>query len=421
MDKKKTKPQLRLEERTIQLQMKHFLYYELIAGKDISQMPCKLDNYWVIIDDIPVPYMQCIQCKEFKPIYPVYFSIGHMARWGIFENWLYHYEPGYETFRNTVSTPCNVCLSKLAYNKARTNKSKFWSLRAKMFKNISGENLKEKFDAQEYGPVSGVPIMYMIEQTGHLLAPGAHDLQRIHIQNNTKYNPNEHCIETCVLDYSFLNVQQGTRIPDLIQTTIEGYKNTCQYYSMSTEQRDEFHNNLKHFYIEWYNRTPIENGITITRKESELGYGREMKKKHFKRIIIIKANNHNQIDKKANRPVEMTIRKKELSLWYLDIFLKGGCVCDVCKVPMTAAKNLWTDVHFDRIDNSRPHLAEGNLRTVCALHQVPGKSGRHYTHNMHLHVLCIQKHFELDEKLRKLFVEMHVSDECPFCDIQVLK
>ena len=77
---------LNLLERDQYLLCKYLTYYELVANRDLNMMPYKSsrrkrcditigENYWDIIDGLPVLFMQCVICREYKPRLCKYYTI----------------------------------------------------------------------------------------------------------------------------------------------------------------------------------------------------------------------------------------------------------------------------------------------------------------------------------------------------------
>ena len=118
------------------------------------------------------------------------------------------------------------------------------------------------------------------------------------------------------------------------------------------------------------------------------------------------------LDKKVNRLNENVDKKQFL----FDTLIDGKCICDICKVPLTLKENKWTDVSFDRLDNSKGHFVPGNLRIVCTLHQIT--NNRYITHDMFMHMLYIQQHFKIDDDVAQKILQIHKHHNCPFCEIE---
>lgn len=376
---------LSMQERDEIILSKYVMYYELIANKQLDLMPYKRlrggrrkisieDNYWSIIDGIPILFMQCCICRVFKPQLCAYYLINSHGL--DFWAWLEKYEVGLELFHNNKQNSCIECKAKTRYHNIRNNVPAFWSncLRGK---NISIKGIKDKFDSQTIGPISGISTQYMIQASGHNLMVSIHDIGMHHKQTGEKYSHHNHILEDCVLDFSLLNVPQRTHITDLRLSTIESYQACCIYYNTQSY---------------------IPQNITFD--------------KSLKGILQTKAGNYIYLDKKVNRQNDEIKDKK---LYLFNILVQGQCICDTCKVPLTFKENKWTDLSFDRIDNSKGHFVQYNLRTVCMLHQIP--NGRYLTHNMFLHMLYIQQHFKIDEYIKAKIQKIHTFHDCPFCDI----
>ena len=66
---------LTIDERDQILLCKYLTYYELVANKNLSLMPyknakkkrCEIeikDNFWKLVDGLPILFMQCVICKN---------------------------------------------------------------------------------------------------------------------------------------------------------------------------------------------------------------------------------------------------------------------------------------------------------------------------------------------------------------------
>lgn len=384
-----------IDERDQILLCKYLTYYELVANKNLSLMPyknakkkrCEIeikDNFWKLVDGLPILFMQCVICKEFKPKLSHYYCANYhdMDFWKWFS-----YDIGTEMFKNAIHSACNTCCSKQNYIKTRTNSKHFW--KNSTLKNINSKMLKTLYDSQTIGPISGISMMYIKEITGHILRASIHDIVLKHKVTGEKYSQNNHNIEDCVIDLSILNVSQRTHIVNLMDTMLESYK-ACHTYYINPEL----------FLTK-------QNDIIL-----KLQTNFNEPKNSIKTILRQKGSNYMFLDKKVNRFNENVDKKQFL----FDTLMNGKCICSICKVPLTIKENKWTDVSFDRLDNSKGHFVTGNLRIVCMLHQIT--NNRYITHDMFMHMLYIQQHFPIDDDVAKKIETIHNRENCPFCEIQ---
>lgn len=385
------------EERDQILLCKYLMYYELIANKNLSLMPYKParkkrcgdidENYWVLINGLPIIFMQCIKCREFKPRLCTYYQTNFHSL--DFWTW-YSYDIGHEMFKNDIHNSCLMCTANIKFINTRTIPIHFWNNSGSLY--ITGKMLKDLYDSQTIGPISGISTKYIKEIVGHILRASVHDIVMSYKITGEKYSQKNHRIEDCVIDLSIINVSQRTHIIDLAKTVLESYKACHTYYMNSKKILDERKNTM---YRLWSAiNEPLKNNI-------------------FRKMLNQKSRTYIQLDKKVDRINDNNLNP----VWFLfDTLIQGKCICAVCKVPLTFRENKWTDVSFDRLDNCKGHFVTGNLRIVCMLHQIP--NNRYITHDMFLHMLFIQQRFEIDEKISKLIVEIHNRENCPFCDIE---
>jgi hypothetical protein len=131
--------------------------------------------------------------------------------------------------------------------------------------------------------------------------------------------------------------------------------------------------------------------------------------KYFKYLLRKKSENYKRIDKHKG----YNIPELNFIRYLFDVFIQSNCICSICMTPLTFNKNIWTDVSFDRIDNTKGHFEINNLRIVCSLHQVTGK--RVLNHNLYLHMLYVQNHIELDESIKMCIKNVHNIKTCEMC------
>jgi len=169
------------------------------------------------------------------------------------------------------------------------------------------------------------------------------------------------------------------------------------------------------------NNTAQQNGVINYNSVKE--YSDKYNNLHLPRILSCMIVRFNQFDNQKQR--ENLIPRHNHLQFLLDVLSMYRYRCDVCKVILTIKQDKWTDVSFDRIDNSKGHFVQGNLRTVCSLHQVSGINKFH-NHATHLHMLLVQKHFELDNKTRIAVQSEHDSidqtnkfDTCHLCQLDI--
>ena len=395
-----------LYEKSSMVLCKYLSYYKLIAEHDLLKMPCNKDEYWRLDNNIPILYMSCINCKQYKPKLPWYYSLSNGTN---FMSWLERYEVSNEKYKNYESHPCNECYRIINNNRGCININDFWRILSQGYP-FTGKELKNKFNSQKFGPISGISIKYMIQQTNHLLIPGVHDMELHHKKNNLKYSKQYHTLEQCVLDFSLINIPQFNKIECLIKCYIDAYKSLHLYFKLDMKDNIEKQNQYILFFKNWYNTKPKDLGIY---NSTDKNYKKVCKKYSLVQILGHMMSYHYRVDIKQNKYVQCDNKTKFL----LNTFLEGGCVCSVCKIPLTIKKNKWTDMSFDRIDNTKGHFVPGNLRIVCTLHQI-FNNYRYITHDMFMHMLYIQQHFRIDDDVAKKIETIHNRENCPFCEIQ---
>jgi len=210
-----------MEEQTLELLEKYKQYFFDVAEQDLSKMPChKKDNYWILDENnYPVQYTQCVKCLKTKPRTPMHFLPHHLDRYKNFTEWLNNRTKiGRENFSDTTS-PCRQYRADAKRVVLRTNTREFWRMLGGKY-GFKGQDLQEKFNLQNYGPISGVPLEYMIQNSGHNLSVSIHDIHLIHKKNNVKYTQKFHDFNSIVLDYVLINVRQGNKIDDLKECVI---------------------------------------------------------------------------------------------------------------------------------------------------------------------------------------------------------
>ena len=376
----------------------------------------KTDNYWKIIDNVYTPFEKCATCHEYKPRTPEYFYPDTITRKGGYDKWLQYYEPGRENFHNSKSMGCKECYVTKKCRQTRIDTVEFWRIRSNSFPTITKTNLKQKYDSQQFGPISGIPMYYMPEQCGHLLSPGVHDIEREHVKNNTKYNQANHTIEGIVLDLAMLNVGQFNRIECIITCTIEAYKNCIEYYSKSIHDIDQEMGQYQSFFIDWYKKTPVQCGVAFNKRKQSKEYHRASRVMCLRIILGEYKLRYTIMDNDKNRYNE--IDNSDRKQFLFDTFINEKCICAICKTPLEFDRTKWNYASFDRIDNSKGHFIHGNLQLVCSLHQVAGQAGRYITHDMYIHMLLVQKHVQVPVEISNKLKLQH--KHCPLCDIQKL-
>jgi uncharacterized protein YehS (DUF1456 family) len=376
------------------------------CGQDLTKMPKKKNSYWELKDDQVLCFMVCVTCKVAKERTTDHFTASHVN--DDLEGWFNKYGAGCESLRNSTHYPCKKCTVIHHMNRITNDPIEFLKEFKFRYKNVNWDAMMKKWDDMEFGPITGIPKQYIVPSMGHPLAPGIHDIARLHLQAGEKYSSKHHTIDTVVFDLAVANVQQGKRINNLEQIYRDMYKHEIEYeYEHEQLADDDVCEEIQ----AWFDRTPIENGVTICRKDDQNGHTRECWKVHLKTILSGMVNNHRMDDKEAKRT-----RGNATKEVYLNVLLDHKMRCAISNMRLTIQKGLYTDVSMDRINNEISH-DEGNLRPVSIVFQIGGK--RQFSRKMFLHMCLVQKFHSVNDVARNRIQAEHdaLQQDCPFCKV----
>lgn len=317
-------------------------------------------------------------------------------------------------FHNSKSMGCVKCYVAKKCKQTRTDTIEFWRVRSNHYPSITKCQLKQKYDNQKFWPISGIPMYYMPEKCGHLFSPGVHDIEREHVKNSTKYNQRNHTLDGVVIDLAMLNVGQFNRIDCIKTCSIEAYKNCVKYYMTSLNELNNNLETLQLFFKDWYDKTPLQCGVTFSRQKQHKEYSTESRVLSLRVMMGEYKDRYVDMDNNKNHTID--IKNEDRKQFLFDTFIEQKCICAICKTPLGFDRTKWNYTSFDRIDNSKGHFVRGNLQIVCSLHQIVGHVGRYITHDMYIHMLLVQNHIKITKKVANVLKLQH--KHCPLCDIE---
>lgn len=377
------------------------------CGKDLNKMQLKPNCYWEICNEEILCFMICVECKIAKERTTENFSACNVTK-GI-EQWFSRSQPGYENLGNSQYRPCNQCFFKQTKELRCTNSEAYFKNISTIYANLTYDNIINLWNNMTSGYITGIPKIYMRPFRNHDLAPGIHDLEREHWKNGEKYNQANHTIENTCLDLVIANVQQIGKISNLRLAYIDVYNHELNSRLPMYENDDE---KTCQQLIEWFNKTPKENGVTVKKRHDQKEYQAQRRKLDLNYILGAMIGDHNKTDKQKSR--DNVVPKK--SIEYLNVLLKYNMRCAISGMRLTIKQNLHTDLSFDRIDNNRSHTID-NIRPVCIMFQVAGT--KHLSRKQYLHMCLIQVHVVIPETILLVIKSEHdkLNEYCAFCEL----
>lgn len=375
------------------------------CGKNIDKMYVKPNCYWKIVDDEILYFMTCAGCNVDKERTTENYVASNVNK--SIEEWFTRSRAGTENFSNNINKPCIVCYTEKTRQLHKTDSIAYFRHLSTQYCNISYQDIIKLWDNTIHGHITGIPKKYMRPFRSHNLAPGVHDLKRDHWINSEKYTSSNHTIDNICLDLAISNVPQIGRITDLRLAYITVYNDEIERRMNTTSNDDE--KECKRIQ-EWFNKTPVENGVTVRRRENQKEYQAQRRKLDLNYILGSMIGDHNKTDKQKSR--DNVLPKK--SIEYLNILLKYKMRCSISGIRLTVKENKFTDFSLDRIDNDLSHTVD-NIRPVCSLFQIAGK--KHLSRKQFLHMCLVQVHVIIPNDIHTQIQSEHdsLNEHCAFC------
>ncbi len=355
---------------------------------------------------------QCAKCLEYRPVTPLWYEPDYHKK--TIEEYLAFYQPGCEALCNSKAKPCKECMRN------RSGEAYFRRL-ASLYKQIPLSWFVETYENLMTGPITGIPKKYILAQANQFLCVSVHDMARLHRKEyGTKLKQETHQSETCCLDLFIANVQQLDRVDDLTQAWLAMY----QYAIFIADHPHEYQNSVDSnisFHRKWYENSPKENGVTANRSKTPLLYKSQTQQFHLPAIFTRMASRQRDLDRRDRDTVGKNNGRE-----YAKVFFENNTKCAITGIPLSIRKNLWTDVTFDRIDNTRPHDTT-NVRPVIWLLQITARNVEHVlTAKSFAHMVLIQQRIPISHESipYKYWHERHESlenEHCNFCQIEPLQ
>lgn len=354
---------------------------------------------------------QCVRCLEYRPVTPLWYEPDYRKK--TIEEYLDLYEPGCEAISNSKSRPCKECMRN------RSGEEYFRRL-VTLYKQIPLSWFMETYDNLVSGPITGIPKKYILAQANQFLGVSVHDMARLHRkEEGKKLRQADHLAEHCCLDLFIANVQQLDRVDDLPQAWLEMYQYAIFIADDPHEYQDSVDGNIS-FHRRWHENSPKENGVTAHRSKTPSLYKSQMQQLHLPSIFQRMASRQRELDRRDRDTVGKNTGRE-----YANVFFENEAKCAITGIPLSIRKNTWTDVTFDRIDNTRPHDTT-NVRPIIWLLQITARKVEHVlTAKSFAHMVLIQQRIPISREslAYRYWYERHESlgdEHCDFCQIEPL-
>ncbi len=393
-------------------------YFVNNAGRDLCKMPISSwaqgnVTAWIMVNNILVSAMLCVECNVIKPRFNEFFSRSKSVN---MEQWM-KYPPGLEPFHNSKKYPCRLCNAALLAALSRETPLGYFNTIAQKY-SFSSQDLLNMYKSIERGLVSDMPAKFLFAQRCHPLKVGVHEISRENWDNGKKHDRKDHKLDNCTLDLAYKNVPQRDRIPDLIAAVTQTYAATINHFSSPARVVDQMQADHLEFYVKWWTMTPVDFDIVLSRT-SPREYRSQLMKLHLRTIIGVMCAKHKYIDKSERRDL-MEGDEQSTAKSYFQILCDHYCKCAICYAYLTVNNNLPTDLSYNRMSNSYSH-GDKNIQPVCSVHQVP--NGLIFNEAMQIHECCLQTRVHVSSDARAKLIARHdalITDGivCPYCDVE---
>jgi len=300
-----------------------------------------------ILDNKIVCSEVCLVCKVRKPLTPVYFTLG--------KNFYINCISGREDFTNKPNTGCRDCNKNFHKQKRKECSKTFVN---GLLKNYSKLNLEWYTSHNNICAISNISLV-----------ESSNSDWRVSIQNNdtnTDHLP-ENC---CKIAYEF-NVAELKSVKENLVTTYkeEIFPAFIKEFISPTNTKD-----LIKFIVEWYQKSPKENGVTSKSRFSE--YENQLAKYHLKYILDQQTKRYINADKNTNNKNRLETTKPDITKEILfNKLINQKMKCYYTNIPFSTNRDTWNFWSLERLDNNKNHTNE-NTVFICRIFNSSGGLNR---------------------------------------------
>lgn len=289
----------------------------------------------------------CLVCKVRKPLTPVYFMIG--------KNFHIDCISGREDLINKPNTGCRECNKKFHKEKRKECSKTFTN---GLLKNFSKLNLDWYNSHKNICAISNISLI-----------ESSNSVWTVSIQNNNTNT--DHLPENCIkIAYEF-NVPELNSIKKDLVTT---YKDEIFPEFIKELLNPSDTTNLIKYLIEWYNKTPSENGVTAKSRTSE--YENQLRKYHLKYILKAQVKNCKNADKNSKNKKRLETKQIDITKEILlNKLINQNMKCYYTGIPFSIDRDNWNFWSLERLDNNKNHTEE-NTVFICRIFNTYGQLNR---------------------------------------------